>query len=242
MPISLKNVAVNAFDKTGNILLSPPLGGIGQIHNHGPRSQQKITLTFDDGPSRPCTEVLLDALAELEVKATFFCCGMNVTWHPDLVERAFKEGHDIGNHSMYHSRKAGIQPWNKGEHIDRGAAEISKVIGVQPLLYRPPWGWLTPWEGNRLIKRGYTIIGWDVYTLDWQFPEVNGIQIAEKAIQDTRPGSILLFHDAVTWKKYIDKNETIRAVRHMIPALREAGFEFVKVSELLQVPAYSINP
>ncbi len=238
MSLNPKELVKSTVNKTGTFLLSPPVGGIGQIHNHGSRKKRQIALTFDDGPSKPATEALLDALAELQVKATFFCVGDNVAWHPDLVHRAFREGHIVGNHSMHHSRKAGLK-FRGGDHIDQCAQEISQIIGCEPRLYRPPWGWLTPWEGQRVINRGYTIVGWDVYTLDWQWPEPDGELVAAKARQETRPGSIILFHDAIAGVKIWDKKQTIRAVQHLVPQLQADGYEFVTAAELLGVPAYS---
>lgn len=235
-PTQLLKQGVN---KTGTLLLSPPVGGFGYFRNHGSRQSRKIALTFDDGPSKPSTEILLDALAELKVPATFFCVGVNTAWHPDLIQRAYSDGHIIGSHSMQHSRKAGLKPGNNTDHIDQAAKEIADVIGQEPRLYRPPWGWLTPWEGHRLTQKGYTIVGWDVYTLDWKWPEPDGVMVAEKARRETQNGSILLFHDANAGVKEWDKRETARAVKHIVPALQADGYEFVTASELLGVPAYA---
>lgn len=234
-----KQLITTAVNKTGTLLLSPPYGGSGYFRNHGPRNVRKVALTFDDGPSKPCTEELLDAMGELDVKGTFFCVGVNTRWHPDVVQRAFQAGHVIANHSLEHSRKAGIRPGNDFRHIDGGAQIISEVIGCWPRLYRPPWGWLTPWEGRRLTQRGYAVIGWDVYTLDWKLPEPNGAMVAEDARKITRPGSILLFHDANAGVQYWHKTETTHAIKRIVPALRADGYEFVTVPELLGIPAYA---
>jgi peptidoglycan/xylan/chitin deacetylase (PgdA/CDA1 family) len=231
------NPVTRALNRVGTTLLSPPNGGRGYFRNFGPRDARKIALTFDDGPSEPCTTALLDAMAELDVKGAFFCVGVNAQWHPDTIARAYREGHTIANHSMHHSRKAGLMPGD-GRHIDLAAAEIKQIIGREPRLYRPPWGWLTPWDGERLRRRGYTIVGWDVYTLDWQWPEPDGRLVAEHARRDTRPGSILLFHDANAGVKIWDKQETARAIQHLVPALRRDGYEFVTIPELLNVAAY----
>jgi peptidoglycan/xylan/chitin deacetylase (PgdA/CDA1 family) len=235
---TVKSSLVAAVDRVGTRFLSPPNGGSGFYRNHGSRQERKIALTFDDGPSRPCTEVLLDALGEVNAPATFFVVGENAIWHPDLIQRAYDEGHEIGNHSMHHSRKAGLL-LTGGAHIDENARQIAEVIGREPRLYRPPWGWLTPWEGRRLHQRGYTIVGWDVYTLDWHWPEEDGIEIAEKARLETQPGSILLFHDANAGVKIWDKKETVRAIKQIVPALRADGYDFVTASDILQVSPYA---
>src|SRR5207237_2085466 len=63
-----------------------------------------IAMTFDDGPSAKLTPKLLDLLAAHHIRATFFVIGENVAEHPEIVERAAREGHEIGNHSWAHPR------------------------------------------------------------------------------------------------------------------------------------------
>jgi peptidoglycan/xylan/chitin deacetylase (PgdA/CDA1 family) len=235
----LKNLAFSMMNKTGGFLLSPPIGGgLGQYRNHGPRNQRRVALTFDDGPSKPCTVELLDAMAELNVKGTFFCVGLNATMNPDVIARAFAEGHTIANHSIAHRRMTSLK-FTGADHIEQGAQEISKIIGCMPRLYRPPWGWLTPWEGRRLHQRGYTIVGWDVYTLDWRIPELDGHKIADDACSIVKPGSIFCFHDAYPGAQHWEKRETKRAVQKIVPMLRTQGYEFVTVPELFNIPAYA---
>jgi peptidoglycan/xylan/chitin deacetylase (PgdA/CDA1 family) len=237
---SLKSIGASTINTMGNLLLSPPYGGFGNYYNHGSRNSRRIALTFDDGPSKPSTELLLDTLAELNVKATFFCIGLNVTWHADVLARTYVEGHVIGNHSMWHSRKAGLLPVG-GSHIDTSANEIAQVIGVHPRLYRPPWGWLTPWEAHRLRSRGYAIIGWDVYPPDWKVPEVSASDLSEFVYKRVRPGSIVLYHDARSNLLRCEKTETPRSLRQLVPRLRDEGYDFVTVPELLGLPAYRLS-
>lgn len=238
MKQQIKQYGMSVIDWMGSHMLGPPRSGFGHFHNHGPRNHRKVAITFDDGPNTPSSERLLDAMRELDVKGTFFCVGVNAALNPAIVARAFAEGHVIGNHSMGHRRFAAFQ-LNSGEHIDQAEHEISQIIGCRPLLYRPPWGWLTPWEGQRLTQRGYTIIGWDIYTQDWRLPEPDGEWMAEDACRKAHPGAIILFHDGCPNVKEWKKTETIRAIRHLVPALRAQGYEFVTIPELLNVPAYA---
>lgn len=238
---ALRSLVTKAIDTAGNLLLGPPFGGFGFFHNHGLRNSRKIALTFDDGPSRPSTEKLLDAMDELNVRATFFWVGAHVQYYPELVQRAYTAGHVIGNHSMLHSRKAGLM-LKGGAHIDDSAHAISEVIGRYPQLYRPPWGWITPWEGQRLSQRGYKVIGWDVYTLDWKVPEIDGGKIAEGICSSVRPGSIILLHDSYAVVPECHKSEMVRAVQQVVPRLRAEGYEFVTIPELLGHPAYKPLP
>lgn len=234
-----KLLARKAFDTLGNALLAPPRGGFGYFRNHGPRTTRRVALTFDDGPNEPSTPAVLDALGELGASATFFCVGANFrNGGAELVARAHAEGHVIGSHSMMHER-AGALGVLSGAHIDDAEREVAQVIGLRPLLYRPPWGWLTPWEGLRLSRRGYTVVGWDVYTQDWQTPAPEGAAIARAARHEVQPGSIVLFHDGRTFQQRWDAPETVAAVRALVPMLRSDGYEFVTVPELLGVRAYA---
>lgn len=218
-------------------LLSPPRGGRSHYVNHGPRDRKRIALTFDDGPCRGSTEALLDLLAELAVPATFFCVGENVAMNADITRRADREGHVIGSHSQRHSRGAGLS-FTDTEHILAAERQIESALGKRPALYRPPWGWLTPWEGRRLAARGYTVVGWDVYTLDWQIPEPDPAGVIASAIADTRPGSIYCFHDAFPLVDEWQKTVTIESVKALVPEMRSRSYEFVTVAELLGRPAY----
>jgi peptidoglycan-N-acetylglucosamine deacetylase len=233
----VKDIGYKVGDKVLTALLSPPRGGRGYYQNHGPRTVNKVALTFDDGPCRGSTELLLDTMAELDVRGTFFCVGENVSMNPEIVQRLDREGHVIGSHSQRHSRGAGLSI-NDVDHIESAERVIEGVLGRRPALYRPPWGWLTPWEGRRLHRRGYTIVGWDVYTLDWQIPEPDPADVVRSAIADTKPGSIYCFHDAFPLVDAWEKSVTAATVRELVPAVRKLGFEFVTVPELLGVDAY----
>lgn len=232
-----KQAVAKIIDTAGTLTLSPPYGGFGFYHNHGSRSKRNIALTFDDGPNKPSTKNLLDAMDELNVRGTFFCLGIHVEKHPDLIQRMYATGHVVANHSMLHARKDSLM-LSGGAHIDDCERAIVDVLGRRPLLYRPPWGWLTPWEGKRLSQRGYAVIGWDVYTLDWKLPEIDGGTLAEGIYRDVKPGSIILLHDSNGIVPESHKIEMVRAVQQLVPRLRAEGYEFVTVPDLLGIPAY----
>ena len=68
------------------------------VHLDGPF----VAMTFDDGPSEKLTPALLDLLAQHQIRATFFVIGENVVEHPEILQRAVREGHEIANHSWSH--------------------------------------------------------------------------------------------------------------------------------------------
>ncbi len=237
MRSTAKSLPGRIADEIGNLLLQPPIGGLGAVRSHGARDAKRVALTYDDGPNTPSTNDVLDILAKHGVKATFFCVGENALRHPEVVKRAFREGHVIGNHSMYHSRKAGLL-LGETAHIDSCTFLLTSLIGAQPLLYRAPWGWLTPWETMRLLQRGFGIIGWDVYTYDWQVPSPPGRDIADSVMKTVKPGSVVLFHDGIAGVHKAEKPTTVEATDLTIRRLKEEGYEFVTVAEMFGLQAY----
>jgi peptidoglycan/xylan/chitin deacetylase (PgdA/CDA1 family) len=171
------------------------------------------------------------------VKATFFVVGENARRAPEIVRDAFAAGHIIGNHSLAHRRWSSLNPRDDG-HIGSCAEVLGDLLGVRPRLYRAPWGWVTPWEIARLRAANYSIIGWDVNTLDWKTNVQPGDRLAERMARLTRPGSILLCHDGWGLLANGRRPETTRAVREFIPRALDLGYEFVTIPELLDIAAY----
>src|SRR5207253_10725942 len=128
-----------------------------------------IALTFDDGPSATLTPKLLDLLAARHIKATFFVIGENVAEHPEIVARAVREGHEIGNHSWSHTNLAKMSDDAVRSQIKRTEEAITGAIGSRPVLLRPPYGSITPRQKHLIHDDlGYEIILWDVDPLDWK--------------------------------------------------------------------------
>src|SRR5207244_1172338 len=127
-----------------------------------------IALTFDDGPSAKLTPKLLDLLAAHHIKATFFVIGENVSEHPEIVARAAREGHQIGNHSWSHPNLGKMSDDAVRRQLQRTEDAIKSAIGAPPTLLRPPYGSITARQ-KRWIHAdfGYKIILWDVDPLDW---------------------------------------------------------------------------
>ena len=138
---------------------------------------------------------------------------------------------------MYHARSGALW-FGGGAHIDRSADVIADVIGERPALYRPPWGWLTPWEARRMRDRSQTVVGWDVYPDDWKDPETPAATTTEQVCTRVRPGSIILMHDATSRVQHCAKTQSAIATGQIIDRLRDEGYEFVTIPELLGVDAY----
>lgn len=149
----------------------------------------KIFLTFDDGPNE-YTLKILEILKNFDAKATFFVCGKNLEKFPEIAKKIIKDGEEIGNHTYSHSINF-LFPWNFKKEIEKTEKIIQKITEVKTRFFRPPWGVLTPWLKNYLLKNGYKIILWDIDSGDWKG------KISDKIFEKIKPYSILLFHDCL---------------------------------------------
>ena len=191
------------------------------VHVDGPY----IAMTFDDGPSATLTPKLLDLLAAHHIKATFFVIGENVAEHPEIVARAIREGHEIGNHSWSHPNFGKMSDENVRRQLWRTDDAIKNATGKRPALLRPPYGSITAREERWIHDEfGYLIILWDVDPYDWKRP--GPAVVRRRILQETRPGSIVLSHDI--------HPGTIEAMPSTLDALEAEGFKFVTVSELIR--------
>ncbi|MEI8309624.1 MAG: polysaccharide deacetylase family protein [Verrucomicrobiota bacterium] len=183
-----------------------------------------IALTFDDGPHPTLTPKLLDILKEKGVKATFFVLGQCVAANPAVLQRAAAEGHEIGNHSWDHKALPKGGGAGVASEIDQTNAAIQSATGKKPTLVRPPYGATTASITKRLNEEyGLKVIMWDVDPLDWKVR--NSAHVKAEILKSTKPGSIVLSHDI--------HPTTVDAMAETIDALKEKGFKFVTVSELI---------
>jgi peptidoglycan/xylan/chitin deacetylase (PgdA/CDA1 family) len=192
------------------------------VHTDGPY----IAMTFDDGPSATLTPKLLDLLAARHIKVTFFVIGENVAEHPEIVARAAREGHEIGNHSWSHPNFAKMSQESVRSQLQRTDDAIKNATGKRPTLMRPPYGSLTEREKHWIHDEfGYQIILWDVDPYDWRRP--GPAVVRNRILKETRAGSIVLSHDI--------HPGTIEAMPSTFDALEAKGFKFVTVSELIRM-------
>lgn len=185
-----------------------------------------IAMTFDDGPSATLTPKLLDLLAAHHIKATFFVIGENVSEHPEIVARAAREGHEIGNHSWSHPNFGKMSDQAVRSQLQRTDDAIKNATSTRPTLMRPPYGSITPREKHWIHDEfGYRVILWDVDPYDWKRP--GPAVVRNRILKETQPGSIVLSHDI--------HPGTIEAMPSTLDALEAKGFKFVTVSELIRM-------
>lgn len=194
-------------------------------------TERQIALTFDDGPTVPFTEQVLEILKSRKVSATFFVCGTNVERFPQILRRIQSEGHTIGNHTFTHPF-----PYFRGRktfasEIDRTQVAIEKITGQRPSIFRPPYG--ARWIGLYpvLSQRGLRLVNWSDTGYDW-LPQSD---IVRETLKSLGPGSIILLHDSrnIDPPEKVDRSRTVQALPALIDAAREAGFTFVPLTQFL---------
>lgn len=190
------------------------------VHVNGPF----IAMTFDDGPNEKLTPELLDILAQHHIRATFFVVGKNVVEHPEILRRAVREGHEIGNHSWSHPAFGKMRDESVRAELQKTDDAIRMAVGARPVLMRPPYGSITARQKKWINSEfGYRSILWDVDPLDWKRP--GPAVVTSRIVRETRPGSIILSHDI--------HPGTIKAMPDTFNQLQAKGFKFVTVSELI---------
>jgi peptidoglycan/xylan/chitin deacetylase (PgdA/CDA1 family) len=159
-----------------------------------PNDEQKVFLTFDDGPTPEITEWVLEQLKKYNAKATFFCIGNNIEKYPEIFQKTIAEGHAIGNHTFDH-----LNGWKTSteEYIENAKLyETQNPKLVTRNLFRPPYGKIKHSQSKILRKLGYKIIMWDVLSRDYD-QSISATQCLENVLSNIETGSIIVFHDSV---------------------------------------------
>ena len=180
-----------------------------------------VALTFDDGPSQH-TDRILNVLDRYGGRATFFVLGSRIGPYRDTVIRAADLGNEIANHGWTHTNLTRLMRGGIEWEITATSIVIASAVGYSPPIMRPAFG-----ATNRNVRYvaeelGYSIINWNVDTMDWRYRCPN--HIYNVIMNRAADGSVILLHDIhVT---------TADAMERVIPRLIEEGFQLVTVSEL----------
>jgi peptidoglycan/xylan/chitin deacetylase (PgdA/CDA1 family) len=194
----------------------------------------RVALTFDaehpDRPSAPgVQERLVDLLAALEARSTFFVQGRWAEAYPATARRIADEGHLVGNHSHYHARMPLLSARGLRSDIEAARVAILDATGVDPRpWFRCPFGaGVNDPRVQRFVRQaGYRHVGWHVAGVDWPVERTGG-DVEEAVVRGALhhgDGCVVLLH---SWP---DRTEA--AIPGIVARLREAGAEFVRVDAL----------
>ncbi|QWB28150.1 MULTISPECIES: polysaccharide deacetylase family protein [Streptomyces] len=187
------------------------------------REAKCIALTFDAGPSEHSAR-LLDILKERQVPATFFLLGKrHIEKYPELVRRMADEGHEVASHTWEHKILTRLRPEEIREELERPNQEIERLTGRRPTLIRPPQGRTDDTVHEICRELGLAEVLWSVTAKDYKTTDSD--LITRRVLAQASRDGIILLHDIY--------DGTVPAVPGIIDALKERGYVFVTVPQLL---------
>ena len=197
----------------------------GEIYSRVETPEKVVALTFDDGPTKANTDKILAILQEENVEATFYLMGAEIEKNPGEAEKIAAAGHELGNHTYHHERMWFVSPDFVETEVEKTDELIKKAGYTGEITFRPPFGkklFVLPWY---LSSTGRKTITWDVE------PETyfqKSEDMVKYSLENTRNGSIILLH-----VMYDNRAESMKSIQPIISGLREKGFVFKTVSELI---------
>lgn len=227
---------------------------------HYTRGASTIALTFDDGPNPACTPQLLSLLERHGAPATFFVVGRHARAHPELVREIFDRGHTIGNHTETHPNLAWMPGWRIAEELRACQDSVFRALrsgpDTVPFCMRPPFGYRGPQLWHAVRSAGLSsVVMWSLGSYDWRHHsaprlierlgavskrsgangganESKGRSMGES--REGRGGQIVLLHDGNFRQQGAPREHVLAALEHWLPRWRDAGFEFVTMSQLTE--------
>lgn len=213
---------LNELSKSRNFQL------FGDLITNVETNEKVVALTFDDGPGINTDEILA-ILQEQDVKVTFYLTGHEIENHFEDAQKIVGAGHEVGNHSYSHSRMIFKSPSFIREELEKTNEWIRQAGYEGEITFRPPYG-------RKLAILPYYLNKYNMKSILWNlepetYPEIasDAEKIVDYVNENVTPGSIILMH-----VMYESRQVSLDSIGEMITTLREQGYEFVTVSELLQ--------
>lgn len=194
--------------------------------------KKQVAISFDAAWGNDDTEQLIKILKEYDVPATFFVVGAWVDKYPESVKQLSDAGHQVQNHSNTHPYMTGLSTEQMIDELESCNKKIENVTGKKPTLFRPPYGDYD----NRVIEAVESVdmytIQWDCDSLDWK-DNATPQSICDRVVKKVKNGSIVLFHN--------DADHTPEALPTILKCLKEEGYEFVFINDLILKDNYEIK-
>lgn len=189
-----------------------------------------VALTFDDGPSGVYTQRLLDELAIRGAKCTFLLCGYRMAQYPELTQRIFNEGHEIGYHGYSHDSMESMSRRGIAQELMDSQALLPE--DCDPVFFRPPGGIVSDAVRQVAEARQLALLSWSVDPRDWATK--SSASIASAVLSRVKDGDIILLHDM--------KTSSVNGALKIVDVLQEHGYRFVTASELVRLRKAHIDP
>ncbi len=193
--------------------------------------EKKIAISFDCAWGAEYTQKLLDYMANNDVRCTFFAVQFWVEKYPDFVKKIVESGHEMGTHSRTHPYMSKLTKAQIQDELSTSSKAIEDITGKKVTLFRPPYG-----DYNNLLidtckEMNLFPVQWDVDSLDWK--NLSAQEIALRVINGAKNGSIILCHN--------NGLHTAEALPMIFSTLKNRGFTFVPISELIYKENYTID-
>ncbi len=193
--------------------------------------QKKVAISFDAAYGADKTERIMEILKEHEVEATFFLVGFWVDKYPETTKLIDQNGFEIGTHSNEHLHMSKLSREDIRIDLEASLSKIESITGKRPTVFRAPYGEYD----NKLIEEAQnlelTTVQWDVDSLDWK--GIDESKIVSRVVSGVKEGSIVLFHN--------NSDHIVEALPTVIELLKERGYTFCKVGDLLHKGEYTID-
>ncbi len=197
------------------------------------QKEPNISLSFDAAWGNEDTATILSILKKHNVKVTFFMTGGWVEKYPDDVKAILADGHDLGNHSENHKQMSQLSAEQCKQELMSVHEKVKALTGVDMKLFRPPFGDYNDNLINTSKEIGYYVIQWNVDSLDWKDYGADSIVDKVTNHKNLSNGSIILCHNGA--------KHTKDALDKMITTLKEKGYQFVPISQLIYTKNYTMD-
>ena len=194
------------------------------------RSDKVISISFDCAWGVDYTDKLLEIMEKEEVRCTFFTVEFWAKKHPDYLKKIDQKGHEIGTHSATHPYMSKLNKSAIVKELTTSINAISLVTGKAVKVFRAPYGDYNDLLLNTATELGLYTIQWDVDSLDWK--DISANEIEKRVLNKVKNGSIILFHNQGL--------HTASAIEKLIPKLKELGYSFLPIGELIYLDNYKI--
>ena len=207
---------------------TPALVGVSASERQLPvycvqRDDKVVAISFDAAWGNEDTQDLIDILNHYKVNATFFVVGDWVDKYPESVKALSDNGNEVMNHSSSHAHFSQLTEEQIKADISACNDKIKAVTGVEPTLFRCPYGEYDDHVIRAIRGMGIEPIQWDVDSLDWK--GITADEITQRVLQKVKPGSIVLFHNAA--------EHTPEALPTILESLIADGYTVVPISQIL---------
>ena len=200
------------------------------LHSNNSIKENRIAITFDDGPHPEFTPKALELLKQFNAKATFFCIGKNIEAHPEVFKNIVEQGHTIGNHTYSHAKNFGFFKTERVlDELQKTNTIVKNSIGFDMQLYRPAFAVTNPRIKKAIKATKLQPIGWSIRSLDTTPRTVE--MIFNRTTKNLSKGDVILLHDTSA--------KSIMVLERLLLFLKQQHIESVTIDSLFNIKAYA---